>query len=276
MDRAGTELLLGERMLRSNELHQADPLAMEACSSIDAAGWQSFGCLPLRQFGERLVVAIPADWGPDQRQALSSAVAQAGLETDLRPALKQEIEAVLASRRLEGHRTSPPPGDPASVNPGPVGALPPPPARLSLLEDLSLDDQLDAAPEEQDAAMNLEENLSASSASPVVSLVNRILIQALDTDSSDIHVEPQEDGLQIRYIRVRSSGPQCAKATALQCFSAVVQGSDRNPTRHGLGTKTAKKGQTRHGFRHGFDGLQGSLSGSCEQGPQGSRMRGTD
>jgi type IV pilus assembly protein PilB len=200
--RIETELLMGEKVLESTELQQADPGAMEACASIDAAGWQRYGCLPLRQFGDRLVVAVPVDWDLGQRQALTAAVAQAGLETDLRPALRQEIDAVLATRPLDGQRDSGGRGGPVSENPGPPappGAPPVRPARLSLLDDLSLDDQLAQAPDDQDTSVNLEASLSASNASPVVSLVNRILIQALDTDSSDIHVEPQEDGLQIRF-----------------------------------------------------------------------------
>lgn len=47
------------------------------------------------------------------------------------------------------------------------------------------------------------EDLEAADAdpgsSPVVSLVNRILIAALRCGASDIHVEPQDDGLSIRY-----------------------------------------------------------------------------
>ena len=47
-----------------------------------------------------------------------------------------------------------------------------------------------------------EEDLEASSQaalSPVMSLVDRILIEALTSAASDIHVEPQEEGLQIRF-----------------------------------------------------------------------------
>jgi type IV pilus assembly protein PilB len=47
-----------------------------------------------------------------------------------------------------------------------------------------------------------EEDLEASSQaaiSPVMSLVDRILIEALTSAASDVHVEPQESGLQIRF-----------------------------------------------------------------------------
>lgn len=46
--------------------------------------------------------------------------------------------------------------------------------------------------------MDVEASLKASNASPVVSLVDRILVQALERSASDIHLEPQEDGLLIR------------------------------------------------------------------------------
>lgn len=47
-----------------------------------------------------------------------------------------------------------------------------------------------------------EEDLEASSQaalSPVMSLVDRILIEALTSSASDIHIEPQEEGLKIRF-----------------------------------------------------------------------------
>jgi len=43
------------------------------------------------------------------------------------------------------------------------------------------------------------ETSSQAAISPVMSLVDRILIEALTSSASDIHVEPQEEGLQIRF-----------------------------------------------------------------------------
>ena len=46
---------------------------------------------------------------------------------------------------------------------------------------------------------DLEQTLLDTNASPVVNLVNRILLQALQLGASDIHVEPQQIGLQVRF-----------------------------------------------------------------------------
>ena len=46
---------------------------------------------------------------------------------------------------------------------------------------------------------DLEKALRDTNASPVVNLVNRILLQALQLGASDIHVEPQQIGLQVRF-----------------------------------------------------------------------------
>ena len=46
---------------------------------------------------------------------------------------------------------------------------------------------------------DLESTLRDTNASPVVNLVNRILLKALQLGASDIHVEPQQDGLKVRF-----------------------------------------------------------------------------
>jgi len=70
--------------------------------------------------------------------------------------------------------------------------------RSSLFSDLDLG----TAKVPQAQPPKEEEDLEASSQaalSPVMSLVDRILIEALTNAASDIHVEPQEEGLQIRF-----------------------------------------------------------------------------
>jgi len=46
---------------------------------------------------------------------------------------------------------------------------------------------------------DLEQTFRDTNTSPVVNLVNRILLQALQLGASDIHVEPQQVGLQVRF-----------------------------------------------------------------------------
>ena len=47
--------------------------------------------------------------------------------------------------------------------------------------------------------VDLEASLKDAEASPVIALVDRILVQAMSVGASDIHVEPQQRGLQLRY-----------------------------------------------------------------------------
>jgi type IV pilus assembly protein PilB len=66
---------------------------------------------------------------------------------------------------------------------------------LEGLEYLNLED----APEDIEA--NLDTALEDAAAAPVIALVNKILVKALQDGVSDIHVEPQEESLRIRFRR---------------------------------------------------------------------------
>lgn len=65
------------------------------------------------------------------------------------------------------------------------------------LEDLNLDGGELADVVEEDA--DLGAALQDAGAAPVIALVNKILVKALQEDASDIHVEPQEEFLRIRF-----------------------------------------------------------------------------
>ena len=71
-------------------------------------------------------------------------------------------------------------------------------SRVSLVDELNLEGRLEEATDDNLTELDVEASLEASNASPVVSLVDRILVQALERSASDIHLEPQEDGLVIR------------------------------------------------------------------------------
>ncbi len=59
----------------------------------------------------------------------------------------------------------------------------------------NLDDLEDAVDEESDLGAALQD----AEAAPVIALVNKILVKALQEGVSDIHVEPQEESLRIRF-----------------------------------------------------------------------------
>lgn len=73
----------------------------------------------------------------------------------------------------------------------------------SYLKDFTVDGVLEADPDEEDAdsskPQDLESGLNDAERSPVIDLVDRILMQALELGASDIHVEPQQTGLHLRF-----------------------------------------------------------------------------
>ncbi|HEY9650156.1 MAG TPA: ATPase, T2SS/T4P/T4SS family [Coleofasciculaceae cyanobacterium] len=65
------------------------------------------------------------------------------------------------------------------------------------LENLDSLDSLSDAPDEGDA--DLDSSLNDAAGAPVINLVNKIMAKALQEGVSDIHVEPQEESLRIRF-----------------------------------------------------------------------------
>lgn len=62
-----------------------------------------------------------------------------------------------------------------------------------------LEDDPDASAMQSSSIVDLEDGLDDADRSPVINLVDRILMQALQLGASDIHVEPQQAGLQLRF-----------------------------------------------------------------------------
>ncbi len=53
--------------------------------------------------------------------------------------------------------------------------------------------------EEADEDLNLDEMLEKAEGAPVIRMVNMILVEALRTSASDIHIEPMEKSIRLRY-----------------------------------------------------------------------------
>jgi type IV pilus assembly protein PilB len=182
--RLEVELLLGEPVLSPGELQQAGAERWNWSPALSRARCQELGCLPVRQEQQELVVAVPTHWAPEQRQQLLDlAAAPGGRPVALRLALQPDIQTAL--------NASPAP------QPAPAAALTPKP-RASLLQEIDLSEARETATEAAPADLDLE-NSEGANASPIVSLVDKVLVQALSTGASDIHIEPQEDGLVVRF-----------------------------------------------------------------------------
>ena len=176
--RLEVELLLGERVATPIELATADITLMHGGSGISADRWRALGSLPLRRRdGGGLVVAVPSHWGPEQRQALLTELGDQARDCRFELALPSELAKALEPK-------------PADVTATAAGTR-------SLVEGLDLPGESELT--EVDETDDLETSSGTANTSPVVSLVDRILIEALQSGASDIHVEPQENSLAVRF-----------------------------------------------------------------------------
>jgi type IV pilus assembly protein PilB len=191
--RLEVELLLGVPVLTAAELALADRTLLAAGQPLGLERLPSLGCLPLGLQNNRLELAIPTHWGAAEQEQLRSELASSGLQLGFHLALASDIAAA-----VQQAATNPPAAPAPPLNPAP--ATGPSSATRAFIEQLDLV----AAGPSQLQEVNEIEDLEASSnaaanASPVVSLVDRILVEAIDCGASDIHVEPQEQSLEVRY-----------------------------------------------------------------------------
>jgi type IV pilus assembly protein PilB len=70
---------------------------------------------------------------------------------------------------------------------------------LALFEDANLADQLSVVVDTESDQPGEEDTEAAVTGAPLVKLVNAILTDAIRAGASDIHIEPQEKGLNLRY-----------------------------------------------------------------------------
>lgn len=204
--RLEVELLLGEAVLTRQELQVAGEERWHWAQAFSRERCRELSCLPVAHSNGQLALAIPSHWGAQQRQNLEQIAAAAAVPIHLRLALPDELEdALQAAACAFSTQTPESPPQPATSSPPArattttsTSAIAPPRANASLVDDLQLEGSMEEVPADALSELDLEATLSASNASPVVSLVDRILVQALERSASDIHLEPQDDGLVIR------------------------------------------------------------------------------
>jgi type IV pilus assembly protein PilB len=72
-------------------------------------------------------------------------------------------------------------------------------SKVDVKADLEVLDYLDLQEAPDDLDANLDEALQDAEAAPVIALVNKIMVKALQEGVSDIHIEPQEESLRVRF-----------------------------------------------------------------------------
>jgi len=175
-----TELQLADLIADQFRLPSADLTTLEVSPDAVARVPRELAvkhrCLPLLVEGRDLHL-ITAD--PTDVQALDAIGFKTGLR--VRPVVAAESEVASAIERyyaVSGETTSQVSLDTAA-----------------LADQLAVVDEADG-----DAAANSEEELErAAQTGPVIRLVNSIIADAIRAGASDIHVEPQQKGVNLRY-----------------------------------------------------------------------------
>jgi type IV pilus assembly protein PilB len=72
-------------------------------------------------------------------------------------------------------------------------------SKVDVKSDIESLDYLDLEEPDEDADVNLDAALADADAAPIIALANKIIAKALQDGVSDIHIEPQEDALRIRF-----------------------------------------------------------------------------
>ena len=202
------ELLLRRHVLAPDELTKGLSLATDLEGSMDLDSWKAIPAIPVSLDEHHLAVAVPSHWDDQQGQELMARLSKLNREILLQPALQSDLEAAWttsqAASNSETQTTAAGADDaagPAETNESSNQDVEE--TAASYLEEFSAEGVLEEDPEEQaqinSSTLDLEESLKDAEASPVVTLVDRILLQAMSVSASDIHVEPQQKGLRLRY-----------------------------------------------------------------------------
>ncbi|MEC8214545.1 MAG: GspE/PulE family protein [Cyanobacteriota bacterium] len=202
------ELLLRRHVLSPDELNKGLSLATGLDNGMDLDGWKAIPAIPVSLDEHHLAVAVPSHWEGPQGEELVSRLSKLDREIVLQPALQSDLEAAWTNSQSasnsETQSAAASAADAAGISETDESSSQDvEETAASYLEEFSAEGVLEEDPEEQaqinSSTVDLEESLRDAEASPVVTLVDRILLQAMSVSASDIHVEPQQKGLRLRY-----------------------------------------------------------------------------
>ncbi|WP_244272921.1 GspE/PulE family protein [Synechococcus sp. N32] len=202
--RFALELLLQQPVPGPEQLLASRKLLSDALPEVSPNQWRALQAMPIAIGADHLDIAIPSQWRDQEWQHLIDQLPDQHRTIRLHPAIEADLQRALATARDQPTKEPNPPTAEQSSNPAPAKTA----STLDLnaesfLHDFSPDEVLESE-EDSDAqlardAIDLETSLNDAEASPVVTLVDRILLQAMSVGASDIHVEPQKKGLRLRF-----------------------------------------------------------------------------
>ena len=193
------ELLLQQAVPNPDQLRRSRDLLRGAVPEIGPDDWKRLQSVPIHSDPDHLDIAIPSHWRDGDWQQLIDQLPSQNLTIRLHPALNDDLQAVLNNTTAIENVT------PEELWPARDGAESASSTETidSFLDGFNADSVFEAEPDDNASlandAIDLEASLNDAEASPVVALVDRILLQAMSVSASDIHVEPQQTGLRLRY-----------------------------------------------------------------------------
>ncbi len=208
--RFALELLLQQPVPGPDQLLASRSLLDNALPNVQADQWRVLQAMPIAINADNLDIAIPSEWRDQEWQHLIDQLPEQHRTIRLHPAIEADLQRALhADVNPSSQSDSTPPQIKKAHAPAHADTAGPPQTSTeeisteSFLEGFNTDGVLenDEGEESQQAqdAIDLETRLKDAEASPVVTLVDRILLQAMSINASDIHVEPQQKGLRLRF-----------------------------------------------------------------------------
>jgi type IV pilus assembly protein PilB len=193
------ELLLQRTVPNPDQLSRSRDLLRGAIPEISPDDWKRLQSVPIHSDPDHLDIAIPSDWRDDDWQRLIEQLPNQNRTIRLHPALDVDLQAVLNNNTAIEDVT------PEQLWPSRDEAESASSTETidSFLDGFNAESIFEAEPDDNTSlasdAIDLETSINDAEASPVVALVDRILLQAMSVSASDIHVEPQQAGLRLRY-----------------------------------------------------------------------------
>ena len=160
--------------------------------------------MPIAIGSDHVDIAIPSQWREQEWQQLIDQLPDQHRTIRLHPAIEADLQRALATETDQPATEPNPPATEQPSDPAPAETGETLEANAeSFLNDFNPDGVLESDEDDDTQlardAIDLETSLKDAEASPVVTLVDRILLQAMSVNASDIHVEPQQKGLRLRF-----------------------------------------------------------------------------
>ena len=191
----GPEQLLSSRNLLDVALEEVNP-----------DQWRKLQAMPISIDADHLDIAVPSQWRESEWRQLIDQLPKQNRTIRLHPAIEKDLYIALNAKTDE-NKNNEPKESPEEAETSPFeqtedSAKEFAPFSETFLQDFTpfevIGEEVEDAQLTQDA-IDLEASLKDAEASPVVMLVDRILLQAMSVNASDIHVEPQQKGLRLRF-----------------------------------------------------------------------------